>query len=75
MSPATFEFNETVFRIRERCTVVAGWKHGTTILLLRVLDSYCQIDSSQSLAQLTPARVGIARCVHVRSGASPHVIR
>ena len=35
----------------------------------------CQIDSSQCLAQLTPARVGIARSVHVQLGASTHVIR
>ena len=45
------------------------------LLLHRVLDSYCSIDSSQCLAQLTPARVGIARSVHVQLGASPHVIR
>ena len=44
-------------------------------LLRRVLDRYCQVDSSQCLAQLTPARVGIARFVHVKLGASPHVIR
>ena len=44
-------------------------------LLRRVLDIYCQIDSSQCLAQLTPARVGKARSVHVQLGASPHVIR
>ena len=30
----------------------------------RVLDIRCQIDSSECLAQLTPARVGIARSVH-----------
>ena len=29
---------------------------------------YCCIDSSQCLAQLTPARVGIARSVHVHWG-------
>ena len=45
------------------------------LLLRRVLDIYCQIDSSQCLAQLTPARVGKARSVHVQLGASPHVIR
>ena len=44
-------------------------------LLHRVLDIHCQIDSSQCLAQLTPARVGIARSVHVQLGTSPHVIR
>ena len=44
-------------------------------LLRRVLDIHCQIDSSQCLAQLTPARVGKARSVHVQLGASPHVIR
>ena len=38
-------------------------------LLRRVLDIYCQIDSSQCLAQLTPARVGKARSVHVQLGA------
>ena len=43
--------------------------------LRRVLDIHCQIDSSQCLAQLTPARVGKARSVHVQLGASPHVIR
>ena len=43
--------------------------------LRRVLDIYCQIDSSQCLAQLTPARVGKARSVHVQLGASQHVIR
>ena len=48
---------------------------GFNLLLHRVLDSHCQIDSSQCLAQLTPARVGIARSVHVQLGASPHVIR
>ena len=36
---------------------------------------YCQIDSSQCLAYLTPARVGIARSVHVQLGVSTHVIR
>ena len=36
---------------------------------------YCYIDSSQCLAQLTPARIGIARSVHVQLGASTHVIR
>ena len=35
-------------------------------LLHRVLDIHCQIDSSQCLAQLTPARVGKARSVHVQ---------
>ena len=49
--------------------------HGCQITLRRVLDIYCQIDSSQCLAQLTPARVGKARSVHVQLGASPHVIR
>ena len=44
-------------------------------ILRRVLDIYCQIDSSQCLAQLTTARVGKARSVHVQLGASPHVIR
>ena len=44
-------------------------------LLRRVLDIHCQIDSSQCLTQLTPARVGKARSVHVQFGASPHVIR
>ena len=44
-------------------------------LLRRVLDRYCQIDSSQCLAQLTPARVGLARSAHVQLGAHPHVIR
>ena len=44
-------------------------------LLRRVHDIHCQIDSSQCLAQLTPARVGKARSVHVQLGASPHVIR
>ena len=47
----------------------------STVHLRRVLDIYCQIDSSQCLAQLTPARVGKARSVHVQLGASPHVIR
>ena len=37
-------------------------------LLRRVLDIYCQIDSSQCLAQLTPAMVGKARSVHVQLG-------
>ena len=46
-----------------------------SVNLRRVLDIYCQIDSSQCLAQLTPARVGKARSVHVQLGASPHVIR
>ena len=45
------------------------------LLLRRVLDIYCQIDSSQCLAQLTPARVGKARSANVQLGASPHVIR
>ena len=36
---------------------------------------YCYIDSSQCLAQLIPARIGIARSVHVQLGASTHVIR
>ena len=44
-------------------------------LLRRVLDIHCQVDSSQCLAQLTPARDGKARSVHVQLGASPHVIR
>ena len=44
-------------------------------LLRRVLYIHCQIDSSQCLAQLTPARFGKARSVHVHLGASPHVIR
>ena len=37
-------------------------------ILRRVLDIYCQIDSSQCLAQLIPARVGKARSVHVQLG-------
>ena len=37
-------------------------------LLRRVLDIHCQIDSSQCLAQLTSARVGTARSVHVQIG-------
>ena len=41
-------------------------------LLHRVLDIHCQIDSSQCLAQLTSARVGKARSVHMQLGASPH---
>ena len=45
------------------------------LLLRRVLYIHCQIDSSQCLAQLTPARVGKAGSVHVQLGASPHVIR
>ena len=48
--------------------IVHFWSH-----LHRILDSYCYIDSSQCLAQLTPARVGIARSVHVQLVASPHV--
>ena len=36
---------------------------------------YCCIYSSQCLAQLTPARIGLARSVHVHMGASTHVIR
>ena len=40
-----------------------------------VLDTHCQIDSFQCLAQLTPARVEKARSVHLQLGASPHVIR
>ena len=36
---------------------------------------YCYIDSSQCLAQLIPARIGIARSVHVQLGTSTHVIR
>ena len=35
----------------------------------------CHVYSSQCLAQLTPARVGVARSVHVQLGASTHVIR
>ena len=50
-----------------------SWRGDT--LLRRVLDIHYQIDSSQCLAQLTPARVGKARSVHVQLGASPHVIR
>ena len=38
------------------------------ILLHRVLDGHCQIDSSKCLAQLTPARVGTAMFVHVQLG-------
>ena len=45
------------------------------VSLRRVLDIHCQNDSSRCLAQLTPARVGKARSVHVQLGASPHVIR
>ena len=36
---------------------------------------FCHIDSSQCLAQLTPAGVGIARSAHVQLGPSTHVIR
>ena len=35
--------------------------------LHRFLDSHCQIDSSQCLTQLTPARVGTARSVRTRA--------
>ena len=41
----------------------------------RVIDIHCQIDSSQCLAQLTPARVGKTRSDHVQLGASSHCIR
>ena len=52
-----------------------GEKLQQHILLHRVLDIHCQIDSSQCLAQFTSARVGTARSVHVQLGALPHVIR
>ena len=51
------------------CISPAGHHHH------RVLDIHCQIDSSQCVAQLTQARVGIARSVHAQLGVSPHVIR
>ena len=41
----------------------------------RVFKTYRYIDSSLCLAQLTLARAGTARYVHVQLGASPHVIR
>ena len=47
----------------------------TSIIFFIESSIYCQIDSSQCLAHLTPARVGIARSVHVQLGASTHVIR
>ena len=56
------------------CSVFALLKN-LVCSLRRVLDIHCQIDSPQCLAQLTPARVGKARSVHVQLGASPHVIR
>ena len=58
-----------------------GIGHAFIDWFLRVLffiesSIYCYIDSSQCLAQLTPARIGIkARYVHVQLGASTHVIR
>ena len=57
------------------CADNAGTIGYASILLRRVLDIHCQIESSQCLAQLTPARVGKARSVHVQLGASRHVIR
>ena len=42
----------------------------SVVLLRRVLDSCCWLDSSQCLAQLTPTKVGIARSVHVQLEAS-----
>ena len=58
-------------------TIIAASKlHGGNIPI--ALDNellFFFIDSSQCLAQLTPARVGTARSVHVQLGASPHVIR
>ena len=56
-------------------TMVNVHNYVVSLLLRRVLDVHCQIDTSQCLAQLTPARVGKARSVHVQLGASPHVIR
>ena len=42
-------------------------------ILHRVLDSYCSKYSSLCLAHLTPERVGVARSVHVKLEASPHL--
>ena len=50
------------------------WRMYRDIVNSVFVDIRCQIDSSQCLAQLTPARVGKARSVHVQLGASPHVI-
>ena len=68
-------FHARFFLLLFNIIVFIGLYYGLAVLLRRVLDIYCQIDSSKCLAQLTPARVGKARSVHVQLGASPHVIR